>query len=67
MSKQHPPTPTASAIGPCPTIIQIAGAPAMEIYQILQSIIAVYYCIVEYSLDSNCIVCTRLLVSYFIN
>ena len=25
MSKQTPPAPTASAIGPCPTIIQIVG------------------------------------------
>ena len=25
MSKQHPPAPTTSAIGPCPTIIQIVG------------------------------------------
>ena len=27
MSKQPPPVPTASAIGPCPTIIQIVGRP----------------------------------------
>ena len=27
MSKQPPPAPTASAIGPCPTIIQIVGCP----------------------------------------
>ena len=27
MSKQPPPTPTASAIGPCPTITQIVGRP----------------------------------------
>ena len=27
MSKQPPPAPTASAIGPCPTIIQIVGRP----------------------------------------
>ena len=27
MSKQPPPAPTASAIGPCPTIIQILGRP----------------------------------------
>ena len=27
MSKQPPPTPTASAISPCPTIIQIVGRP----------------------------------------
>ena len=27
MSKQPPPAPTASAIGPCPTIIQIVGHP----------------------------------------
>ena len=27
MSKQLPPAPTASAIGPCPTIIQIVGRP----------------------------------------
>ena len=25
MSKQPPPAPTASAVGPCPTIIQIVG------------------------------------------
>ena len=28
MSKQPTPVPTASAIGPCPTIIQIVGRPA---------------------------------------
>ena len=27
MSKQPPPAPTASAIGPCPTISQIVGRP----------------------------------------
>ena len=27
MSTQPPPAPTASAIGPCPTIIQIVGRP----------------------------------------
>ena len=27
MSKQPPPAPTANAIGPCPTIIQIVGRP----------------------------------------
>ena len=27
MSKQPPPTPTASAVGPCPTVIQIVGRP----------------------------------------
>ena len=27
MSKQPPPAPTAIAIGPCPTIIQIVGRP----------------------------------------
>ena len=27
MSKQPPPAPTASAIGPCPTIILISGTP----------------------------------------
>ena len=27
MSKQPPPAPTSSAIGPCPTIIQIVGRP----------------------------------------
>ena len=27
MSKQPPPAPTASAIGPCPTIIKIVGRP----------------------------------------
>ena len=27
MSKQPPPAPTASAVGPCPTIIQIEGHP----------------------------------------
>ena len=27
MSKQPPPAPTASAIGPCPTIIQTVGRP----------------------------------------
>ena len=27
MSKQPPPAPTTSAIGPCPTVIQIVGRP----------------------------------------
>ena len=27
MSKQPPPAPTVSAVGPCPTIIQIVGRP----------------------------------------
>ena len=27
MSKQPPPAPSASAIGPCPTTIQIVGRP----------------------------------------
>ena len=27
MSKQHPAAPTASAVGPCPTVIHIAGRP----------------------------------------
>ena len=27
MSKQPPPAPTASAEGPCPTVIQIVGRP----------------------------------------
>ena len=27
MSKQPPPAPTASAIGPCPTVIQNVGRP----------------------------------------
>ena len=27
MFKQYPPVPTASSIGPCPTIIQIVGRP----------------------------------------
>ena len=30
MSKQPPPAPTASALGPCPTIIQIVGRPGTE-------------------------------------
>ena len=30
MSKQPPPAPTASAIGPCPTFIQIVGRPGTE-------------------------------------
>ena len=29
MSKQPPPAPTASTIGPCPTIIQIVGRPGI--------------------------------------
>ena len=32
MSKQLPPAPTASAIGPCPTMIQIVGGPGTGIY-----------------------------------
>ena len=27
VSKQPPPAPTASAVGPCPTVIQIVGRP----------------------------------------
>ena len=27
MSKQPPPAPTTSAVGPCPTLIQIVGRP----------------------------------------
>ena len=27
MSKQTPPAPTASVVGPCPTVIQIVGRP----------------------------------------
>ena len=27
MSKQPPPAPTASTVGPCPTVIQIVGRP----------------------------------------
>ena len=27
MSKQPPPAPTASAVGPCPTVIRIVGRP----------------------------------------
>ena len=27
MSKQPPPAPTVSAVGPCPTVIQIVGRP----------------------------------------
>ena len=30
MSKPPPPAPTASAIGPCPTIIKIVGRPGTE-------------------------------------
>ena len=30
MSKQSPPTPTASEVGPCPTVIQIVDASALE-------------------------------------
>ena len=29
MSKQPPPAPTASAIGPCPTVIEIVGRPGI--------------------------------------
>ena len=32
MSKGSPPAPTASAIDPCPTIIQIVGCPELEVY-----------------------------------
>ena len=30
MSKQPPPAPTARAVGPCPTVIQIVGRPGTE-------------------------------------
>ena len=32
MSKQPPPAPTTSAVGPCPTVIQIEGRLALEVY-----------------------------------
>ena len=32
MPKQPLPEPTASEIGPCPTIIQIVRRPALEVY-----------------------------------
>ena len=32
MSKQPPPAPTASVVGPCPTVIQIVGRPGTGIY-----------------------------------
>ena len=32
MSKQPPPAPTASAVGPCPTVIKIVGRPGLEVY-----------------------------------
>ena len=32
MSKQPPPAPTASAVGPCPTIIQIVGRPGARLF-----------------------------------
>ena len=31
MSKQPPPAPTASAVGPCPTDIQIVGRPGTSL------------------------------------
>ena len=32
MSKQPPPAPTASAVGPCPTVSKLQDAPALEVY-----------------------------------
>ena len=32
MSKQPPPAPIASAVGPCPTVIQNVGSPEVEVY-----------------------------------
>ena len=32
MSKQPPPAPTASTIGPCPTISKLKDAPVLEVY-----------------------------------
>ena len=32
MSKQPPPTPTVSAVGPCPTVSKLKDAPALEVY-----------------------------------
>ena len=32
MSKQPPPAPTVSAVGPCPTAIQIVGRPSTGFY-----------------------------------
>ena len=33
MSKQHPPAPTVSAVGPCPTIIRISRTPPGRVAQ----------------------------------
>ena len=32
MSKQPPPAPTVSAVGPCPTVIQIVGRPGTGLH-----------------------------------
>ena len=32
MSEQPPPAPSASAVGPCSTVIQIVGHPDLEVY-----------------------------------
>ena len=32
MSKQPPPAPTASAVGPCPTVSKLQDIPALEVY-----------------------------------
>ena len=35
MSKQPPPAPTASAVGPCPTVIQIVGALLINVLTVI--------------------------------
>ena len=36
MSKQPPPAPTASAVGPCPTVNQIVGRPGTQHHRTTQ-------------------------------
>ena len=38
-SKQPPPTPTASAVGPCPTVIQTVGRPAYHLNRLDETVL----------------------------
>ena len=69
MSKQPPPAPTASAVGPCPTLIQIVGRPGTGS---LPSTIAppdhplfhldANFTYIQVTGKNNCFACLRMLV-----
>ena len=47
ISKQPPPAPTASAVGPCPTIIQIVGPKEIALFMRMCSNLKVPWCITK--------------------